>query len=90
VQSENFAILLSIAHREAFNLYVLDLMMPQLDGIQLCRMIRRFNPHTPIIIYSGAALDLNIEEALRAGANAFVAKPHIHELIETIKTLLLL
>jgi CheY-like chemotaxis protein len=81
---------LSIAHREAFNLYVLDLMMPGVDGIQLCRMIRRFDPHTPIIIYSGAVLDINIEESLLAGANAFVAKPHIHELIETIKTLLLL
>jgi two-component system phosphate regulon response regulator OmpR len=81
---------LSIAHREAFNLYVLDLMMPEVDGAQLCRMIRQFDPHTPIIIYSGAVLDINIEEALRAGADAFVAKPHIQELIETIKALLLL
>ena len=81
---------ISIAHREAFNLYILDLMMPEVDGAQLCRMIRRFDPQTPIIIYSGAVLDINIEEALRAGASAFVAKPHIQELIETIKTLLLL
>ena len=81
---------LSIAHTGAFNLYVLDLMMPGVDGIQLCRMIRRFDPHTPIIMYSGAALDLNIEEAQRAGANAFVTKPYYQDLVETIKTLLLL
>jgi two-component system response regulator MtrA len=81
---------ISIAHSKAFNLYVLDLMMPGVDGIQLCRMIRRFDPHTPIIIYSGAVLDINIEGALRAGANAFIAKPHLQEMIETIKTLLIL
>lgn len=81
---------LSIAHKEAFNLYVLDFMMPKVDGVQLCRMIREFDPHTPIIIYSGAVMDINIEDSRQAGANAFIAKPHLHELIETIKTLLLL
>lgn len=79
---------LSAAHREAFNLYVLDLMMPEVDGARLCRMIREFDPHTPVIIYSGAALETNVNEALRAGADAFVAKPHINKLLETVRTLL--
>lgn len=79
---------LSVAHREAYSLYVLDLMMPEVDGTQLCRMIREFDPHTPVIIYSGAALEINIEESLRAGANAFIAKPYIDKLLEKVKTLL--
>ena len=76
---------LSAAHKEAFNLYVLDLMMPDVDGAQLCRMIREFDPHTPIIIYSGAALEINREEALQAGADAFIAKPYIGELLGRIE-----
>jgi CheY-like chemotaxis protein len=79
---------LSIAHKAAFSLYVLDLMMPEVDGTKLCRMIREFDPHTPVIVYSGAVLEINIEESLRAGANAFIAKPYIDKLLETVKTLL--
>jgi CheY-like chemotaxis protein len=47
-----------------------------------------FDPQTPIIIYSGAALESNVEEALRAGANVFVSKPHIGKLLETVKVML--
>jgi DNA-binding response OmpR family regulator len=79
---------LELSRRDSFNLYILDAWFSQGSGTGLCRKIREFDPHTPIIVYSGAAFESDKEEALHAGANAFVAKPQIEELLETIKRLL--
>ena len=72
---------LGLARAESFNLYILDEWFPRDAGLGLCRKIREFDPHTPIIFYSGAAFDSDKEEALYAGAQAFVAKPYVEELI---------
>jgi DNA-binding response OmpR family regulator len=79
---------LELSRRDSFNLYILDAWFSQGSGTGLCRKIREFDPHTPIIVYSGAAFESDKEEALHAGANAFVAKPEIEELLETVKRLL--
>ena len=73
------------------DLILLDLMMPEPDGFQLCRMLRA-DPNfqrTPIIIVTA----LNDEDsrivALGAGANDYLTKPfHIEELKMRIDTLL--
>jgi DNA-binding response OmpR family regulator len=80
---------LQIAQNESFNLYILDAWFPVEAGLLLCRRIREFDPHTPVIFYSGAAFDSDRREALNAGANAFVAKPYVDELVETIHRFLL-
>jgi CheY-like chemotaxis protein len=79
---------LELARAESFNLYILDEWFPREAGLGLCRKIREFDPHTPIIFYSGAAFDSDKEEALYAGAQAFVAKPYIEELLSTVHRLL--
>ena len=79
---------LNLARRESFNLYILDEWFPKGAGTSLCRKIREFDPHTPIIIYSGAAFEIEQQEALHAGANAFVAKPHVEKLVQTVRQLL--
>lgn len=79
---------LQLAQNESFNLYVLDEWFPTDAGLGLCRKIREFDPHTPIIFYSGAAFESDREESLYAGAQAFVAKPYVEELIETVHRLL--
>ena len=76
---------LEAAQKESFNLYIIDQWFAQSSGTNLCRRIREFDPHTPIIIYSGTALDSDREGALQAGASAFIAKPHIEELVDTIR-----
>ena len=73
------------------DLILLDLMMPEPDGFQLCRMLRA-DPifrRTPIIIVTA----LNDEDskivAIGAGANAYLTKPfHIYELTRRINLLL--
>jgi CheY-like chemotaxis protein len=79
---------LQLARNESFNLYVLDEWFPRDAGLGLCRKIREFDPHTPIIFYSGAAFESDREEALYAGAQAFVAKPLVDKLLETVHQLL--
>ena len=79
---------LKLARSESFNLYILDEWFPKDAGLGLCRKIREFDPHTPIIFYSGAAFESDQEEALHAGAQAFIAKPYIEKLIETVHRLL--
>jgi CheY-like chemotaxis protein len=66
---------LSLARRGYFDLYILDNWLPRGSGIGLCRAIREFDPHTPILFYSAAAYEYDIQEALRSGAQAYLVKP---------------
>ena len=76
---------LEVAQKESFNLYIIDQWFGQSSGTNLCRRIREFDPHTPIIIYSGTALDSDREGAMQAGASTFVAKPHLEDLVTSIR-----
>ena len=59
---------------ESPDLVILDLAMPGLDGVAVCREIRRRGP-TPIIILSGEGDEAAKVEALDAGADDYVTKP---------------
>ena len=63
------------ARQERFALYSIDNRLPDGSGIDLCRMIREFDPFTPILFYSGAAFPDEIDPALEAGAQAYLVKP---------------
>lgn len=71
-----------------FDLYVLDKRLPDGSGLDLCRKLSAVTPDSPIIFYSGDAYALHREEGLCAGAEAYVPKPHVDELIETVQRLL--
>jgi len=82
---------MELAYSEKPNLFVLDLMMPEPDGFQLCRMLRA-DPNfqlTPIVIVT-ALTDLDSKlVAIGAGANDYLTKPfHIDELKSRINALL--
>jgi CheY-like chemotaxis protein len=72
-----------------FDLYVLDGQMPGVSGLTLCERIRAADAHTPIVVFSGQGGEDIKEAARRAGANAYVVKPELTELVETVKRLLL-
>ena len=78
---------LSSIETERFDLYVLDARLPEIDGFELCRRVRAIDRHTPILFFSGAAHEADREKGLNAGANAYLVKPEIHGLIETITQL---
>jgi two-component system sensor histidine kinase ChiS len=61
--------------REKFDLVLLDIMMPDLDGLELLSLIRRTHPITelPVILVTGLGSSANIVEGLRRGANDYVS-----------------
>jgi len=75
---------LSSIQIEPFDLYLLDSWLPDLDGFELCRRIRRLLPHAPILFFSGAAYETDKQRAIEVGANAYVIKPDLGGLLESI------
>jgi two-component system response regulator CssR len=71
-----------------FDLYLLDGWLPGIDGFEFCRQIRQFDSRTPILFYSGAAYDVDKQKGIAAGANAYVTKPDVEDLIETVVDLI--
>ena len=76
---------MSSIQTEHFDLYLLDSRLPDLDGFALCRRIRDFDPETPILFFSGAAYEADKKRGIEAGANAYVIKPDLDGLLESIK-----
>lgn len=75
---------LRLMQAERFDLYLLDARLPDLDGFELCRRMRVFDPHTPILFFSGAAYAADKRQGIEAGANAYVTKPDVENLLATI------
>ena len=74
--------------RQAFDLILLDLMLPDRDGLELCRMIRADARHrsAPIIILSAKSEESDVVLGLGLGADDYVPKPfRIKELLARIK-----
>lgn len=79
---------LRLMEQEQFSLYILDGQLPGISGFSICEDIRKIDPKTPIIIYSGMAYQADIDAGMLAGANAYLVKPEVNELIPTVKRLL--
>ena len=65
---------LSRALKEEFDLIILDLMLPGVDGFEICRKIRE-NKNTPIIIVSAKKDDIDKIRGLGMGADDYMTKP---------------
>ncbi len=63
------------ARSNSFALILLDIGLPDKDGLELCREIRRFDQQTPILFYTAFAELLDMEEAAKAGAQGCLRKP---------------
>ena len=79
---------LELAGSQEFDLYVLDKRLPDGTGLELCEKLTTLTPGVPCIFYSGDAYEFHRQEAFQAGAEAYVAKPDLDTLINTVKDLL--
>jgi DNA-binding response OmpR family regulator len=75
---------LSSIQTERFDLYLLDARLPDLDGFELSRRLRALDPHTPILFFSGAAYADDQQRGIEAGADAYVIKPDLDDLLGSI------
>jgi len=73
--AHTFARGLYFIKRGVFDLYLLDNWLPDGSGIELCRLIRRNDANTPVVFLSAAAYGRDHEEAIAAGATAYIDKP---------------
>ena len=68
------------------DLILMDIRMPEMDGLDATRIIKEVDQSTPVIALSAYAFEENIREAKEAGCDAFMAKPfRVEDLIEIIK-----
>ena len=70
-----------------FDLYLLGKRYNDDSTINLCRQIREFDSLTPVVFYSGDTYTSSRQEALSAGAQAYILEPYLNELLEIIDSL---
>jgi DNA-binding response OmpR family regulator len=66
---------LELAQQDSFALMLLDNWYEQGSGVELCKQIRGFDTDTPILFYSGAAYEEDVQQAMEAGAQGYIFKP---------------
>ncbi|MGD1907535.1 MAG: response regulator transcription factor [Leptolyngbyaceae cyanobacterium] len=78
-----------IPPEDTFNLAILDLMLPGVNGLDLCRMIRHQNLDIPILILSARSSETDRVVGLEVGADDYLAKPFgMRELIARCRALM--
>ena len=75
---------LKMAASFEFDLYVVDKRLPDGSGLELLKRLNLLTPGVPSIVYTGDAYEIHREQALAAGADAYVCKPDIETLIDTV------
>ena len=77
------------AKRSVPDCIILDLMLPDLNGYQVCEQIRRFDPRTPILMLTARSQEADKIRGLDAGADDYVTKPFsVGELVARIRAVL--
>jgi CheY-like chemotaxis protein len=74
--------------KQEFDLYVLDRRLPDGNGLELCTKLLEVTPGVPCIFYTGDAYAVHRTQAIAAGAEAYVTKPDIDGLIDSVHKLL--
>lgn len=77
------------AQKPGYDMILLDLMLPGMDGLDVCKELRRKNIGTPIIMLTAKSQDFDKVIGLELGADDYITKPfHSHELRARIKAVL--
>ena len=80
---------LSFLRRERFDLLILDINMPKLDGLALLEKLRTEGMSVPVLMLSARADRADINQGLRIGADDYLTKPFsIEELVLRVKAIM--
>jgi len=82
---------LQILHQEPFDLVLLDVIMPNMDGLEVCKRIRS-DPqisHVLVLLFTALTLRAEMRDARKSGADGFITKPAVvREVVLRIQALL--
>ncbi len=80
---------LDLALMSDFDLVILDLMLPDLDGLEICQKIRRQTNYTPILMVTAKSSEFDRVLGLEVGADDYLTKPFsVRELLARVKAIL--
>lgn len=78
-----------LALTEDYDVIILDLMLPRIDGLEICHRLREENIHTPILILTAKGQLTKKVEGLNSGADDYLVKPFAFtELLARIRALI--
>ncbi|MGD8439740.1 MAG: response regulator transcription factor [Holophagae bacterium] len=73
---------------EVFDLVVLDIMLPGVDGLEICRQLRAAKPETPSLMLTARTTELDRVLGLEMGADDYLTKPFsVRELVARVKAI---
>jgi len=79
---------LAAARSRAFDLILLDIMLPEMDGLEICRRLRGEQVYTPILVLSAKSSEIDRVLGLELGADDYLTKPFsIPELMARVKAI---
>jgi DNA-binding response OmpR family regulator len=77
----NGAVGLNVSRKKDFDLCVLDVMMPEMDGFSLAREIRKSTPQVPFIFLTAKTLKADVVEGYKIVADDYITKPFDSDLL---------
>jgi DNA-binding response OmpR family regulator len=79
---------LESASSQSFDLIILDLMLPKLDGLEVCKQLRANKIHTPILMLTARSEEIDKVLGLETGADDYLTKPFsVREFIARVKAM---
>ncbi|MCE3227112.1 MAG: ompR [Bacteroidetes bacterium] len=72
---------LSQFHKNNFDLCIIDVMMPKMDGFTLVEEIRKTNPHVPVLFLTARSMREDMLKGYKLGADDYIIKPFDTELL---------
>lgn len=80
---------LDLAISESYDLIILDILLPEISGLEICRQVRKQKIHTPILMLTARGQIANRVEGLDSGADDYLTKPFaFEELLARVRALI--
>ncbi len=78
-----------LARSEKYDLFILDIIIPGINGLELCKKLKRINSNLPVLMLTALGTTDDKIEGFEAGANDYLVKPfEFRELLARVKVLL--
>lgn len=74
-EARNGAVALELVERDKPDIICMDVMMPEMDGLEALQNIKAAHPEIIVVMITGNPSVENVQESIRSGANGFIIKP---------------